>query len=119
MCNSGRKTFHTPSTLDKIPHTLSLSCSKKTSAPKSLSPDHQDGNGIQGIRSSKMHLGCNHLAPLNINLKNLQQANRQLRWIPKHCEQSHSLLLIHPCNNIQLQATDHLYFLPDVWHVLL
>lgn len=99
--SSGGKTIHTPSTPEeKILYTLSLFHFRKPSGPKSLSPNRQDWNGIQSIRSSKMHLGCNPLGTLNINMKNLKPwATRQLRQIAKHCEEPCSLPLISPCNN--------------------
>lgn len=47
-----------------------------------------------------MHLGCNPLGTLNVNMKNLKPwATRQLIQIAKHCEESHSFLRISPCNN--------------------
>lgn len=47
-----------------------------------------------------MHLGCNPLGTLNINTKHLTPwATRQPRQTAKHREESHTLLLMSPCNN--------------------
>lgn len=84
---------------------LSLFHFRKPSGPKPLPPNHQDGNGIQGgCQKLKMHLGCNPLGTLSINTKSLKPwATRQLRQTAKHCEESHSLLLIYSCgSNTQL-----------------
>lgn len=103
-------------------YTLSSHC-RKPSGPRSLPPNHQDWNEIQGIRSSKMHLGCNPLGTLNIHTKNLKPGSRdrQQNVVRSHTpfcclflQQTHKITPWTSCRQQLIYAscpTWHTYFI--------